>query len=345
LPGRIVTFGITPDRPETGFGWLELQEKPDPDRPNAVPLARFVEKPDPETAGKLMKAGNHLWNAGIFLFSAETGMDAYKEHAPGLIKPVVASVENATLDLGFLRLEPTAWAKVENISIDYAIMERARDLVVVPYRGHWSDLGDWAAVWSETQMVAGGMSVQGNVTAIDCADSLLWSERDAVELVGLGLKDIVAVAMRDAVLVAHKSRTQDVKQAVAELKARGIRQAETFPRNHRPWGWFDTLVLDQRFQVKRIVVNPGASLSLQSHFHRSEHWIVVSGTASVAIDGEHKLISENQSVYIPVGSVHRLSNPGKVPMVLIEVQTGTYLGEDDIMRYEDDYARVTGREN
>lgn len=341
-PGRIVTFGIKPDRPETGFGWLELNEMPDPERPNAMPLVRFVEKPDAETAVQLMKAGNHLWNAGIFLFSTATALAVYRKHAPNLFGPVEEAVMNGSPDFGFLRLEPTAWAKAENISIDYAIMERAKDLVVVPYFGQWSDLGDWAAVWRETRTDADAMSEHGNVTTIDCSDSLLWSEQDTVELVGIGLKDIVAVAMRDAVLVAHKYRTQDVKQAVAELKARGVRQAETFPRDHRPWGWFDTLILDQRFQVKRIVVNPGASLSLQSHFHRSEHWIVVAGTAKVTIDGEQKLITENQSVYVPLGSVHRMENPGKVPMVLIEVQTGTYLGEDDIVRYEDIYSRGSG---
>jgi mannose-1-phosphate guanylyltransferase / mannose-6-phosphate isomerase len=340
--GCIVTFGIKPDRPETGFGWLELTEMPDPDLPRAVPLVRFVEKPDADTAAQLMKAGNHLWNAGIFLFSAATALAVYKEHAPELIAPVEAAVMNGSVDYGFLRLDPTAWEKTENVSIDYAIMERARDLVVVPYFGQWSDLGDWAAVWRETKAGAANISAHGNVTTIDCNESLLWSELDAVELVGIGLTDIVAVAMRDAVLVAHKSKTQEVKQAVAKLKARSARQAETFPRDHRPWGWFDTLILDQRFQVKRIVVNPGASLSLQSHFHRSEHWIVVAGTAKVTIDGEERLLTENQSVYVPLGSVHRMENPGKVAMVLIEVQTGSYLGEDDIVRFEDVYQRGQG---
>jgi mannose-1-phosphate guanylyltransferase/mannose-6-phosphate isomerase len=218
-------------------------------------------------------------------------------------------------------------------------MERARDLYVVPYWGEWSDLGDWAAIWRETASGDHGLSTHGNVVSIDCRNSLLWSQQDSVALVAIGLEDIVAVSMEDAVLVAHKDRAQEVKQAVAQMTALGMRQAETFPRDHRPWGWFDTLILDQRFQVKRIVVNPGAALSMQSHFHRSEHWIVVSGTARVTIDGQSKLVTENQSVYVPVGSVHRMENPGKVPMVLIEVQTGTYLGEDDIVRYDDIYFR------
>jgi mannose-1-phosphate guanylyltransferase/mannose-6-phosphate isomerase len=342
VPGRIVTFGIKPDRPETGFGWLELAEKPNPNSHGTIPLTRFVEKPDLRTASQMMEAGNFLWNAGIFLMSVPTALSAFREHAPELLQPIEASLRNGTVDFGFLRLEPASWARANSISVDYAIMEKARDLVVVPYWGEWSDLGDWAAVLRETASGDMGLSTHGNVVAIDCNDSLLWSQQDSVELVGIGLEGIVAVSMGDAVLVAHKTKAQEVRQAVARLTARGARQAETFPRDHRPWGWFDTLILDQRFQVKRIVVNPGASLSLQSHLHRSEHWIVVSGTARVTIDGEQKLVSENQSVYVPLGSVHRMENPGKVPMVLIEVQTGTYLGEDDITRYEDKYFRGQG---
>jgi mannose-1-phosphate guanylyltransferase/mannose-6-phosphate isomerase len=342
VPGRIVTFGIKPDRPETGFGWLELSEKPKPNSQGTVALKRFVEKPDLEKANTMLAAGNFLWNAGIFLMSVKTALAAYAEHAPDLLPAMEASLRNASVDFGFLRLEPNSWSKAESISVDYAIMEKAKDLVVVPYWGEWSDLGDWAAVLRETASGNLGLSTHGSVVAIDCRDSLLWSQQDSVELVGIGLEGIVAVSMGDAVLVADKNRAQEVKQAVAQLTARGARQAETFPRDHRPWGWFDTLILDHRFQVKRIVVNPGASLSLQSHFHRSEHWIVVSGTARVTIDGEQKLVTENQSVYVPLGSVHRMENPGKVPMVLIEVQTGTYLGEDDITRYEDKYSRGQG---
>ena len=216
-------------------------------------------------------------------------------------------------------------------------MERADNLAVVPYTGRWSDLGDWAAVWRETE--EGGLSVSGSATAIDCHNTLLRSEVEGQEIVGIGLDDIVAVAMPDAVLISHKGRTQEVKQAVAALKAKKAKQAESFPKDHRPWGWFESLVIGDRFQVKRIVVHPGAALSLQSHHHRSEHWIVVQGTAKVTVDDEVKLVTENQSVYIPLGAIHRMENPGKVPMVLIEVQTGSYLGEDDIIRYEDVYSR------
>lgn len=221
-------------------------------------------------------------------------------------------------------------------------MEKADNLSVVRFSGKWSDLGGWDAVWRELQADAPaprGVVVDDRSTAIDCDDVLLRSENDDVEVVGIGLRDIMVVATNDAVLVADRNRAQDVRLAVAALKDKGARQAETFRRDHRPWGWFETLVLGERFQVKRIVVHPGAALSLQSHVHRSEHWIVVSGTARVTVDDQVTLISENQSVYVPLGSVHRLQNPGKVPMVLIEVQTGPYLGEDDIIRYEDVYAR------
>ena len=221
-------------------------------------------------------------------------------------------------------------------------MEKADNLTVVPFAAGWSDLGGWDAVWRESKADANGVVASGNATAIDCRDSLLRSEDDSLAVVGIGLQDVIAVAMPDAVLVADASRAQDVKLAVAALKEKGAKQATEFPMDHRPWGWFESLVVGERFQVKRIHVHPGAALSLQSHHHRSEHWIVVEGTAKVTVDNEVKLVTENQSVYIPLGSVHRMENPGKLPMVLIEVQTGSYLGEDDIIRYEDVYARGQG---
>lgn len=219
---------------------------------------------------------------------------------------------------------------------------RAPNLSVLPYAGAWSDLGDWQAVWRESEPDVSGTVLAGPATALDCEGSLLRATSESQELVGIGLTDIIAVAMPDAVLVAHKDRAQDVKTAVASLKAKAVPQAETLPRDYRPWGWFESLVVGPRFQVKRIVVHPGAALSLQSHHHRSEHWIVVEGTAKVTVDDEVKLVGENQSVYIPLGVVHRMENPGKVPLTLIEVQTGAYLGEDDIIRYEDIYARGQG---
>ena len=336
--GRLVTFGITPDRPETGYGYLELETAAKPGvAPNPMTLRAFVEKPDAARAEAMLADGRYLWNAGIFLFKASSILAAFQEFAPDMLDPVSAAVAGAHKDLGFDRLAEEPWAKARAISIDYAVMEKARNLSVVPYAGRWSDLGDWAAVWRETAV--GGMAQSGPATAIDCRDSLLRSEVPGQAIVGIGLEDIVAVAMPDAVLISHKSRTQDVKLAVSQLKAQNAPQAEAFPKDHRPWGWFESLAIGDRFQVKRIVVHPGAALSLQSHHHRAEHWIVVQGTAKVTIDKETRLVTENQSVYIPLGAIHRMENPGKLPMVLIEVQTGSYLGEDDILRYEDVYAR------
>ncbi|MEP2529996.1 mannose-1-phosphate guanylyltransferase/mannose-6-phosphate isomerase [Shimia sp.] len=335
--GQLVTFGIKPTHAETGYGYLELAEDPGVFAAKPLKLSRFVEKPNATYAAEMLAAGNFLWNAGIFLFSVRTILGAFTKHAPGLIAPVEAAVDKGQEDLGFLRLDPDAWAGAEEISIDYAVMERAQNLSVVPFAAGWSDLGDWDSVLRETEK--DGIGAHGPVTALDCENTLLRSEDSGLELVGIGLKDIVAVAMPDAVLVADRKRAQDVKNAVSVLKTRKVRQATEFPRDHRPWGWFESLVIGDRFQVKRIVVHPGAALSLQSHHHRAEHWIVVEGTAKVTINDIEQLISENQSVYIPLGAVHRMENPGKLPMVLIEVQTGSYLGEDDIIRYEDVYAR------
>lgn len=338
--GRIVTFGIRPTRAETGYGWLELAGTPQDGQ--AIDLRRFVEKPARDKAEAMLAAGSFLWNAGIFLFTARTILDAFAAHAPGLLPPVTAAVQGAQADLGFLRLDPAAWAGAESISIDYAVMERAPNLVAVPFGAGWSDLGGWDAVATEMAQDATGNALGGAATAIDCRGSLLRSEDDRVELVGIGLDNIIAIATPDAVLVADRSRAQEVKKAVEVLQAKGAKQAEAFPRDHRPWGWFETLALADRFQVKRIVVKPGAALSLQSHMHRSEHWIVVTGTAKVTVDDTVRLLTENESVYIPLGAKHRMENPGKVPMVLIEVQTGSYLGEDDIIRYEDVYSRGQG---
>ncbi|MBA97592.1 mannose-1-phosphate guanylyltransferase/mannose-6-phosphate isomerase [Sulfitobacter sp.] len=337
--GDLVTFGITPTRAETGYGYLELAADADAGAKTPQTLARFVEKPDASRAADMLVAGNFLWNAGIFLFTAQAIIAAYQTHVPNLIDAVTAALGGANSDLGFTRLDAAAWEKADDISVDYAIMEKADNLAVMPFGAGWSDLGGWDAVWLETGPDAQGNVCSDNATAIDCADTLLRSETEGVQLVGIGLDNIIAIAMGDAVLVADKSQAQRVKEAVDALKARGASQAVQLPRDYRPWGWYESLVIGARFQVKRIVVNPGAALSLQSHHHRSEHWIVVEGTAKVTVDDEVKLVGENQSVYIPLGAIHRMENPGKVPMVLIEVQTGSYFGEDDIIRYEDIYAR------
>jgi mannose-1-phosphate guanylyltransferase/mannose-1-phosphate guanylyltransferase/mannose-6-phosphate isomerase len=334
--GKIVTFGITPDRPETGYGYLELSG--DPTSGKTMPLARFIEKPDLTTAREMLATGRYLWNAGIFLMKVSTVLKAFAKHAPQLINPVREALDGAQPDLGFKRLDATAWAEADKISIDYAIMEKADDLVVMPFPDGWTDLGDWEAVrWTGAD--AKGVRVNGDATAMDCEDTLLWSEGEGQKLIGLGLKDVIAVAMPDAVLVADRSRSQDVKQVVDALRDKGAPQADTFTRDHRPWGWFESLARGARFQVKRICVHPGGVLSLQSHVHRAEHWVVVEGTAQVTVGDAVTMVYENQSIYVPQGDIHRLENPGRVELTLIEVQTGSYLGEDDIIRHEDVYAR------
>ena len=335
---KIVTFGIKPTHPETGYGYLELSKDPLDDN-GSSDLKSFVEKPNRQNATKMLAAGNYLWNAGIFLFRAKDMVTAFRVYAPETLNLVSQAVDGASADLGFLRLAAEPWSKLEDISIDYAIMEKARKLVAVPYASKWSDLGGWDAVWSESKPDASGNVTSETGHAIECSNSLLRSESSSQQVVGIGLNNIMAIAMPDAVLVASKERAQDVKKAVELLKSKDIAQAEIFPKDHRPWGWFESLALGDCFQVKRICVKPRAALSLQSHKHRSEHWIVVEGTARVTIDDEVKLVSEGQSVYVPFGAKHRMENPGESSMVLIEVQIGSYLGEDDIIRYEDVYAR------
>ena len=339
LDGQLVTFGIKPTHPETGYGYLELSKNTSA---QAVPLKAFVEKPDLTNAEKMIQSENFLWNSGIFLFQAKDIIEAFKKYSPSDLDAVNLSLTNSINDLGFCRLNLTDWVKTENISIDYAIMEKSNNLSVVPFSAGWSDLGGWDAVWRENVSNANGVNTSNNATAIDCENSLIRSEDDSIEVVGIGLKNIITVAMKDAVLVADMSKSQDVKKAVDILKEKKASQATHFPKDHRPWGWFESLTIDEKFQVKKIHVHPGASLSLQSHKYRAEHWIVVSGVAEVTIDEEVKLVSENQSVYIPLGAIHRMRNPGENPMELIEVQTGTYFGEDDIFRYDDVYSRGQG---
>jgi len=336
--GAFVTFGVTPDRPETGYGYLEL-DGPAEDG-SAVPLKSFREKPDLESAQAMLARGGFLWNAGIFLMRVSDLIAAFETYAPDMIAPCRAALETGQQDLDFFRLGAEAYGEVRAISFDYAIMEKAERVMAIPLPGGWSDLGAWDALWQEAGPDNQGNAVSGAARALDCTDTYLRSEDDAIEVVGLGLDGVIAVAMRDAVLVADKSRAQDVKAVVDMLRDADVSQADDYPRFHRPWGWYETLCLGDRFQVKRIMVKPGGILSLQSHHHRSEHWVVVAGTAEVTVGEDVKLLTENQSVYIPLGAVHRMANPGKLPMYLIEVQTGSYLGEDDIVRYEDIYNRA-----
>ena len=341
--GRIVTFGICPDRAETGYGWLELTQKISDDSTSSPQtLLSFVEKPNAENAEALLNGGMHLWNAGIFLFSTSTILDAFEEYAPKTLSDVRNACSASEKDLGFTRLATEPWSRLPNISIDQAIMEAAQNLSVMPYGGEWSDLGDWNAIWREGEADSAGVVTNGPSNALKCRNTLLFATSESQELFAIGLEDIIAVSMPDAVLVAHKDFAQDVKVVVSTLKAKGVSQAESLPRDYRPWGWFESIALGPRFQVKRIVVNPGQALSLQSHEYRSEHWIIVEGTAKVTINDNVTMCEENQSIYVPLGAIHRVENPVKVPLTLIEVQTGSYFGEDDITRYEDVYARGRG---
>lgn len=336
LNGKIVTMGIYPTRPETGYGYLSLSKVSEYD---AMTVNQFIEKPDIVTAKSMIKAGTYLWNAGIFLFKAADMITAFETMAPDNFKLTKVSVETAQSDLGFLRLNPEPWSKLEDISIDYAIMEKAKNLVAIPYLSKWSDLGDWNAVWAEVSKDQLGTALSEGAHAIDCSDTLLRTECVDLQIVGLGLKNIIAIATPDAVLIAKKNRLQDVKKVVDYLKLKNIKQAESHLKDFRPWGWFETLKLDKCFQVKRIFVKPGAAISLQSHKYRSEHWVVVEGVAKVTIDDDIKLVKVGHSVYVPKGAIHRMENAGETSMVLIEVQIGNYLGEDDIVRYEDLYSR------
>ncbi|WP_323718694.1 mannose-1-phosphate guanylyltransferase/mannose-6-phosphate isomerase [Paracoccus aminovorans] len=340
--GRIVTFGITPDRPETNYGYLEIANMPLGKEEDAIDLERFVEKPGLAQASEMFEARRFLWNAGVFLARASDFIATFREHAPDIVEPVRAAVSRARSDLGFLRLDEEAFSRAPSISLDYAVMEKASNLAVIPYEGSWSDLGDWCAVLAAQNPSADGVAIGGEAYAVECRNTLLRAEAEGQVVIGLGLENIIAVAMPDAVLIAARDCAQEVRHVVDLLKSENCPQAETLPRDYRPWGWYETLVLGKRFQVKRIVVHPGASLSLQSHHHRAEHWVVVEGTARVTVNERVRLVAENESVFVPVGAVHRVANPGKVPMVLIEVQTGSYLGEDDIIRYEDVYARGQG---
>ena len=335
--GHIVLFGITPDRAETGYGWFQV-ESPPRGSSEPVPVKGFSEKPDAAAARRLLESGDHLWNSGVFLFRASTIIQAIKTHAGNLIEPVRAAVAEAQPDLGFVRLAHEPWLGIQSISIDHAVMESASNLRATAYEAGWSDLGDWESVWRETRNRENGVAVNGPVTAIDCQDTLLRSENPGQKLVGIGLKNVIAVAMPDAVLITVRNLAQRVRSAVEEVRAEGSYQADEFLRDQRPWGHFETLAHGTSFKVRSITVNPRGKLSLQSHRHRAEHWIVVEGSAKVTMGASERIVSANQSVYIPQGVTHRLENPGETALTLIEVQTGTYLGEDDINRHDDVYS-------
>lgn len=334
--GRLVTFGIQPRYAETGYGYIEIGQALDTAGVHAV--ARFVEKPDARTAQAYVEGGKHAWNGGIFLFTARSYLAALEAHAPEIASACAVAMAEAQTDGCFVRPNRTAFLGSPNVSIDYAVMERTDAAAVVPVEMGWSDVGSWDALWAISAKDQDGNVLQGDVLAIDTATSLLRVENGPA-IATVGVKDLVVVSTRDAVLVMPRERAQDVKKIVDALKAQGSDRHHMHSVVHRPWGTYETTDHGERFQTKRIVVKPGEKLSLQMHHHRAEHWIVVSGTARVTIDDEVKLLQENQSTYIPAGSTHRLENPGKIPLHLIEVQCGPYLGEDDIVRFEDSYGR------
>jgi mannose-1-phosphate guanylyltransferase/mannose-6-phosphate isomerase len=332
--GRIVTFGMRPDRPHTGYGYIAPGEEL---FPGVHAVARFLEKPDAVKAAALIAEGA-LWNAGMFLFRAADLLAELTRLEPAIVEAVAASLDGATTDLGFTRLDPAAFARAPRISVDYAVMERTGRAAVAPASFGWSDVGNWAAVWDASPQDAAGNVTAGDVELVDVRGSLVRTSGPLTVVVGV--EDAVVLVENDAVLVARREGAESVKRAVERLKARGHDAVLASRRVDRPWGYYEQLDRGDRFQVKRIVVQPGGRLSLQSHVHRSEHWVVVRGTARVTRDGEDVLLRENESIYLPLGAVHRLANPGRIPLEIIEVQVGSYLGEDDIVRYEDQYNRV-----
>lgn len=333
--GWLTTFGIRPDRPETGFGYIRRAEGV---AEGAYRVERFVEKPPHSTAEAYVADGGYDWNSGMFLFKAARYLEELGLHAPNILDATRVAYARAHVDLDFVRIDAGDFAKVPDNSIDYAVMEKTSRAAVIPVSCEWSDIGSWSAMWLAGMRDAEGNLREGDTIAIDTRNSMLRSH-DRHLLATVGVDDLIVVTTPDATLVAHRDAAQDVKRIVDQLKAANRTEHSLHRVVRRPWGSYDSLESGDRFQVKRIVVKPGAALSLQKHHHRAEHWIVVSGTAEVTRGDEIFLLGENQSAYIPLGSVHRLRNPGKVPLEIIEVQSGSYLGEDDIVRLEDVYGR------
>ncbi|MFD1121313.1 mannose-1-phosphate guanylyltransferase/mannose-6-phosphate isomerase [Methylophilus flavus] len=334
--GKLVTFGIEPTHPETGYGYIQ-SDNASKFADNCYEVARFVEKPNAETAQEYMDAGNFYWNSGMFLFKPAVFLSELKQYAPAIVDSVSKAVAQSYKDLDFVRLHEASFAESPSDSIDYAVMEKTKLAAVVPASMGWNDVGSWTALKEVQTQDANGNAVRGDVYLKDVNNTLVRAENRFVAAVGV--KDLLIVETSDAVLVAHRDCAQDVKNIVDHLKASGRSEHKMHPRVYRPWGWYEGIDIGERFQVKRIMVKPGERLSLQMHHHRAEHWVVVSGSAMITIDDVTKLYTENESTYIPIGSTHRLENPGKLPLHLIEVQSGSYLGEDDIVRYEDTYGR------
>jgi len=335
--GLLVTFGITPDRAETGYGYI-AGGKPIAACEGALAVARFIEKPEAEQAERYVAAGDHFWNSGIFLFPAAVYLAELERLRPDMLAACKKALSKAKTDADFIRLDKAAFTACPSDSIDYAVMEHtATRAAVVPVGMGWSDLGSWDALWEMSDKDSGGNALAGNVVAEDTRNCYLRSENGLVA--AIGVEDLVVVATDDAVMVAPRNRTQEVKTLVGRLLKEGHDQADALSTVHRPWGTYRSIHNGQRVQVKHITVKPGAKLSLQMHHHRAEHWVVVQGTAKIVRGNEELVLTEDQSTYIPLGTAHRLENPGKIPLHVIEVQSGSYLGEDDIVRFEDHYGR------
>ena len=330
--GELVTFGIVPTGPETGYGYIKAAPGDGVRR-----VERFVEKPDAITAAGYVASGDYVWNSGMFLFRASVYLAELERRYPDMLVACREALADARRDADFVRLSKEAFTASPSDSIDYAVMEKTSHAAVLPIDVGWNDVGSWSALWQVAEQDGDGNAHHGDVIARDCRNTLAWGDGRLVAL--LGLEDVVVVDTADAVLVAHKDKVQEVKEIVASLKLAGRSESTLHRKVYRPWGSYDSIDMGERFQVKRITVNPGAALSLQMHHHRAEHWIVVSGTGRITRGEDVILLAENQSTYIPLGVKHRLENPGVVPLELIEVQSGSYLGEDDIVRFEDVYGR------
>jgi mannose-1-phosphate guanylyltransferase/mannose-1-phosphate guanylyltransferase/mannose-6-phosphate isomerase len=334
--GRLVTFGITPDRPETGYGYIRRGDAL-AGVEGAYEVAAFVEKPERERALALIAAGDHAWNSGIFLFPAALLLEELEARHGATLAACREALAKAKGDLDFLRLDKAAFARAESVSVDYAVMEHTRRAAVIPVAMGWSDVGTWDALWQLGRKDDAGNVRRGDVLTEDTTDCYLFAEHGL--LATLGIEDLVIAVTADAVMVARRDRAQDIKPLVARLEREGRGEVVSHPLVHRPWGSFRSIHAGDRVQVKHIVVKPGAKLSLQMHHHRAEHWVVVHGTAKVVRGTEEIVLHEDQSTYIPLGTPHRLENPGKIPLHVIEVQSGSYLGEDDIVRFDDTYGR------
>ncbi|MBV6842920.1 mannose-1-phosphate guanylyltransferase/mannose-6-phosphate isomerase [Xanthomonas euvesicatoria] len=330
--GKLVTFGIKPTAPETGYGYIKAGAGT-----GASAVERFVEKPDLATAQSYLASGEYYWNSGMFLFRASRYLEELRKFHPAIADACQKAWENGKRDADFTRLDKDAFAASPSDSIDYAVMEKTADAVVVPLDAGWNDVGSWSSLLDVSKQDAQGNAHHGDVIQLDCQNTYAYGSR---LIAMVGLEDVVVVETPDAVLVGHRDRIQEVKDVVSQIKTAGRSEATWHRKVYRPWGAYDSIDMGQRHQVKRITVKPGAVLSLQMHHHRAEHWIVVSGTAEVTRGEEVLLLTENQSTYIPLGVTHRLRNPGKLPLELIEVQSGSYLGEDDIVRFEDTYGRA-----